>query len=105
MHTQIWTAEAYQKMLEKEDSHNGDISAGAPELPRGVEVGKKFMCGGVEYITTFYNDKSKTYSIQPIDNKRISVEVNEILTINQKIYKILYINHGQKRITIKQRTE
>lgn len=103
MHTQIWTQEAYKKMLEKEDSQDGDISAGSPELPKTVEVGKMFMTGGVEYITTFYNEKNNTYSIQPVETKAISVRLNEVLNINQLIYKIIYINHGQRRITIKQR--
>lgn len=66
-----------------------------------IEIGKAFMHNGIEYRITFINEKAGTLTIEQIDEKVEFHEVGSIIKIDEKPYKVFYVNYGKGRITLK----
>ena len=100
METTILTPEAAMEFLKKREEtirNSTTISTDASL----IQVGQKIMSNGVEYEVTFYNSKNDTFSLTMLDKKEIELVVNQKIILNQKYYKVVYINLGQKRINVK----
>lgn len=66
-----------------------------------IQVGQKIMSDGIEYEVKFYNDKNNTFTLTPLDPKtKIRISIGQKIILNQRYYKIVYINFGQRRINV-----
>ena len=66
-----------------------------------IEINKTFMYNGLEYRIIFINEKVGTFSVEQINQKLEIHEVGSIIKIDEKPYKVFYVNYGKGRITLK----
>lgn len=65
-----------------------------------VDIDYTFMDTRQEYKVIYKNvEKNRIYIIPIGDDIRLP-EIGEIIKINNDIYKVSYIHHGKKRITL-----
>lgn len=66
-----------------------------------IEIGKTFMFNGIEYRVNFINEKNASFTVGQIDEKVAFHEVGQILKIDEKPYKIIYIHSSKNRISLR----